>query len=347
MKPLLLIVALATLIISCSALSHFSSKKKRKLKIGPLVLAVSFINLIFGSMTFLWAIGAVEYSQDLMLVLLSFLIIVQTTSLILTLSKIQKNKKIAYPLFLLLIAIIPFILNQDYFHIVIPLSFLITIMTFLTYTEDHESHISMLIAYASVSLILYVLAFVNQSLIFLFLTISSSLFLVFYMEFLKFLKKPHAITTSTKNISPIIPFLKHLIFIIIITNFVFVGTVSVHELGHIVSVKSSNCTDAQIIYDLETFPHTEVSCEDVSQNNKWILAGILLPFIIASLLIFGGGTSIKEIGLEIIGFNIAISYMDMQALGLSKNLSLIFMGAGISLAALGLALLANSRTNHF
>lgn len=347
MKPLLLIVAIVTLVISSAALSHFSSKKKRKLKLGPMVLAISIANLAFGSIAFLWAINVVRYSQNIMLMLLSFLVIVQTSSLILTLSKIQKNKKIAYSLFLLLIAIIPFIINQNYFHVVIPLSLLITIMAFLTYTEDHESHISILIAYASISLILYVLSFVNQNLIFLFLTISSSLFLVFYMEFLRFLKKPHMIAISTRNMSPIIPFLRHLIFIIIMTNFVFVGTVSIYELGHIVSIKSSNCSDAQIVYNLKTFPHTEVNCADTSEINKWILSGILLPVIVASLLIFGGGKSIKEIGLEIIGFDMAISYIDIQKLGLSKNLSLIILGAGISIAVLGLSLLANSRTTDY
>jgi hypothetical protein len=191
----------------------------------------------------------------------------------------------------------------------------------------------------------YLSTFVTTKPTLLLTLISTTLFLFFLAEFLKTLQRPMKIRHYPKPLqtSPIVPFLKHLIFIIIITNFVFIGTVTVHELGHAVSAQISNCEGTRIIYEMNSFPHTEINCENTSLKQNWVLAGILFPLAIALLLMFGGGTSIKEIALEIIGFNLAISYLDYQVLGLPKSISIIVMVFGISLSVLGLALLAKSR----
>ena len=346
MDILLSLIALIMFSISVSSVIWMLKKPKKNKEFSKQILAIAISSLITGKALFLSQFLNVNFPNKVLILAISVLIVIQTISLISIISEIQQNKKIKYSILLLLIAAIPILFNNNYVHVLIPASLLITIMTFLTYTEDHKSHISLLIIYASVSIIFYIVSFLNQNLITLFSIISISMFLIFYVEFLKFLSKPYLIKVSAKNNSPLIPFLKHLVFVIIITNFVFIGTISVHELGHVASVKSSNCEDVKIVYDLKTLPHTEVKCDNTSSRNNWIMAGIFLPLIVALLLMFGGGKSIKEIGLEIIGFNLVLSFSDFQALGFSKIISVDIMIAGIIMTATGLILLTNSRTNH-
>lgn len=348
MQILLLLISITALIITALTGTYlFKKYKLNSLKdFDFFILILSLIYLIFGIFTFIWGISASGLNLENLTILISSLIIIQTIALILILSRLQKNKKIIYPISLLLISILPTFLNKSYFHITIPAAFLVIIMTFLAFANEHKSHISILVAYASLSLMFYLTSFITTKPILLLILVSTTIFLLFLAEFLKFLKIPQKIILNHPRSprSPIILFLKHLIFVIIITNFIFIGTVSTHELGHAVSAQSSECEDTRIIYELNGFPHTEINCEDVPAKQKWILSGILFPFIIALLLMFGGGKSIKEIALEIIGFNLAISYLDFQALGASKIFAVTLMILGIGLSGTGLILLAKSRT---
>ncbi|MCK4997490.1 hypothetical protein KAS08_04245 [Candidatus Pacearchaeota archaeon] len=348
MGVLLLLIAITAFFIPVISSIYLLKKHKAK-TLKPhdlLTLPISITYLIFAIITFFWSMGLQQFTLEKLTTLLASLIIIQTISLILILSKIQKNKKITYQIPLLLLSIIPALINKSYLHITIPVAFLITIMTFLTFIDEHKHHITILIAYASISLMFYLSAFISTKPTLILTLISTTIFLLFFAEFLKTLfvnKKPKHYPAHLQS-SPIIPFLKHLIFIIIITNFVFIGTVAVHELGHAVSAQISDCEGTKIVYEMNGFPHTEINCEDESQKQIWILSGILLPIAIALLLMFSGGTSIKEIALEIIGFSLAIAYLDIQALGIPKSIAIIVTIFGISLSILGLVLLAKSRT---
>ena len=346
MNTSLFLTAVIAFAVFTSSIFWISKKRKSKIKFLSSVLGIALANLVAATATIFISFSKTNSSNEVIILITSIIVAIQTISLISIISEIQHNKKIKYSILFLIIAIIPIVLNSNYVHILIPTSLLITIMIFLTYTEDHKSHISLLLTYSSLSIIFYIISFINQNLIQLFIVISSSMFLIFHVEFLKFLKHPHTIKVSTREISPLIPFLKHIVFIIIITNFVFVGTVSTYELGHIASVKLSDCSDVKVVYDLGGFPYTQINCEDISNQNNWILAGLFLPLTIALLLIFVGGKFMKEIALEIIGFDLAISYIDLQILGISQTIASTISVVGIITAAIGLILLTNSRTNH-
>jgi len=130
------------------------------------------------------------------------------------------------------------------------------------------------------------------------------------------------------------------------TNFIFIGTISIHELGHLAIAKYSDCENVQIIYDSSGFPHTEVICNDITSMTKWILGGILLPFIISVFLIFSDGKSIKEFAIQIIGFNLVISYADLNLLNIPNVVTVFTSIIGASIIALSIFLLAKSRVEQ-
>jgi hypothetical protein len=142
-------------------------------------------------------------------------------------------------------------------------------------------------------------------------------------------------------------FLRYFVFIIILTNFIFIGVLAVHEGGHfLISKLNPDCTLERIVYE-GGLPHTEILCNNsVSSTNKIIFGGIFIPIIIALLLFFGGGTFMKEISLLIIGFNILISYKDFMDLGFSQNISTFFSIFGGIVILLAIGILAKSRTTE-
>lgn len=345
----LILISIISFSIFVLSVNHVRKKVKIvKLKNYDLIIfLISLLFLGFSIFSTICAINFKNFNINNFIAGLSILILAQSTLLIFMLSKIQKNKNILHPIAFLLLALIPTIINPQIIHISIPVSFLVLIMTFLSFTEDHKSHIPTLIIYSSVSIIFYIFSFISKNLILLFTIISFSIFLIFMQELSKFLmtKKDVYIRQNKKSNSRIIPFLRHLIFVIIITNFVFLGTVTIHELGHATSAHFANCENSKIVYELNGLPHTEINCENDSKTNLLILSGIFLPLLIALLLIFANGTSIKEISLEIIGFNLMISYLDFQNLGASKTFATSISIIGGILTILGLTLLVKSRTD--
>jgi hypothetical protein len=319
--------------------SSFNSKEI------PLII-LGLIYITFATILFLWATNSfVSNSTDFLLVF-SIILTIQTACLLTILYKITKNKKIFYALlpFSFLILLISFAPMS--IHFAIPTFLLITLLAFLSITSIHKNTTRYIALYTSVSLFLYLFTIFVEDITPILILISVTLFLIFIIPFLKFLKKtPNRRSYATREPkSPILHFLKHLIFIIIITNFIFIGTVTIHELGHITVAKFSDCENTRIVYEAGLLPRTEVNCSDNSQKQRWILGGIILPFLIAILLMFVGGKFIKEIALEIIGFNLMIAYLDVQALGFSPAIATFTMVSGISISALSLALLAKSRT---
>jgi hypothetical protein len=142
-------------------------------------------------------------------------------------------------------------------------------------------------------------------------------------------------------------FLKYFIFIVILTNFIFIGTITIHEAGHFVFSKIvPGCSFGKIVYE-GNLPHTEILCDNSpNSENMVLLGGILLPILISLLFLFGGGTFMKEIALLIFGFNFVITYQDLLDLGFSKNISIFSSILGGMMILLAIGLLAKSRTTE-
>lgn len=307
--------------------------------------ALALTYLILTITLFLWSFSFLSLDPIDLLLILSIILIIQTVSILTVLYKINQSKKVFYSLTPLLLIIPLLLLSPKSLHITIPISLLILLYSFLSTTSIHEKSTRYLILYSSTSILLYVLSTIWQFLTPVLILISSALFLIFIIQFIKILKsritKKFHLSKSPE--SPVVHFLKHFIFIIIITNFIFIGTVSVHELGHLAASAQSNCEEARIVYELKGLPHTEITCADLKNKNFWILSGIALPFVVAAFLFFGGGKFMKEIAVQIIGFNLIISYLDIKSLNISEALAVFAFVVGVNIVAFSLVFLAKSR----
>ncbi len=337
------ITSIIFLTIFLSLLREIRTKSFNSKEIPLVVLALTY--LVFTITLILWSLNFFTFNLEDLLIIFSIALFVQTACLITVLCKTYQNKKIFYTLlpFTLLVPAVVFF--PSIFHLAIPLSLFITLLSFLYTTSTHDSSTRYLILYTSTSLFLYLFATLWQNIAKSAVFVSLVLFLPFLIYFLKFLKQGSGqnFPIPQEQASPLIHFLKHFVFIIIITNFVFVGTVSVHEFGHLVASSQSGCEEVKIIYELNGLPHTEVNCDDINQKNKWTLGGILLPFIVALLLFLSGGKFIKELALQIAGFNLIISYLDIASLNLSEAITVTSLIAGVTLTIFSLALLVRSR----
>ena len=350
MEVVLFITALATLsiflVILMSLIKEIRTESLNRKEVPLTILALSY--LVFTISLFLWSINFFPFNLSDFLIVFSIVLIVQTICLLTIQYEIKQNKKIFYALFPLALALPIVFYIPNSIHLIIPITLFITLLTFLTTISLHKKVTRYIILYTAVSLFLYLFAVLWQNMITTLTLVSSMLFLLFITSFLKSLKfniqqSPHL---SREPESPLIHFLKHFVFIIIITNFVFIGTISVHELGHLLASSQSDCEESKIIYELEGLPHTQIKCTDTSQQNLWILGGILLPFAIAFFLFFSGGKFIKEFSAQIVGFNLILSYLDIMALGFSKAIATFSLVSGIILATFSLALLVKTRVDN-
>lgn len=344
MEIIFFTIFLTTLVIATITLSPFIKNKSFGKKGGPLII-LSTAYLVFSITLFLWVTKILEFKPQDLTALFSIVLIIQTTSLLLIQSRLKQNKKLLYPLSFFALLIPSLIYNPFLIHLAIPISLLILLLTFTSTVSLHEKSTRYLIPYTSVSLFLYLFSILWQNLFQLMTLASSCLFLLFIINFIKFIKTNSKRTFLKKYPieSPLISFLKHFVFIIIMTNFIFIGTVSIHEFGHLAVSSSSNCEGTKIVYELKGLPHTEVDCKDSSEKNKWIIGGVLLPFLIAAFLFFSGGKFIRELSFQIIGFNMIISYLDLILLNISEALAKVCLVSGIIISILSLAFLVKTR----
>lgn len=345
-----LIGVLSSLVI-LSTVYHFFRKVNygRNIGIDLSVIVVSLSYLILSLAFFIWSFEIFSFERIDFLVVYSFTLLLQTFGLVSILYHYNQNKKVFFSLFAIL-ALIPLAtINIFYLHFLIPLSLFIILLSFLTFSDSHQKSTSFLIAYASLSLFGYLVSFVFERFIVVSVLISTLLFFLFFYNFLEILRnhqKPF-LPPKKKEESIIVSFLKHFIFIIIITNFIFIGTVSIHEIGHLVASSASPyCEGERIVYELDELPHTETECSDTRSEIIWVLAGLVLPATIALTLFFVGSGIMRELALQIFGFNLLISYRDLIALGSSKFLSLFGVFIGVLFLILSIVLMARSRTQQ-
>ena len=267
---------------------------------------------------------------------------------------IRKSKKLFYLLSIYLIPALSLFLELSFSNLLLISSFLLIIILFILLISSpaFSNSSRFAIFYASISLFLHSILLFQGEFSPVICVISNSFFLAFFFFFLIDLNKLPLDFFEKKNLklkhnNYVFDFLRYFVFIIILTNFIFVGVLSIHEGGHFIASKlSPNCGLERIVYE-GGLPHTEILCanSDVS-TNLVIFGGILLPLLVALLMFFGGGTFMKEISLLIIGFDILISYKDFIDLGFSQNVSTFFSIFGGAIVLLAIGILAKSRTTE-
>ncbi len=353
---LFLLNALISLAIAIFLIFNFIINNKKYPKLGNaflLLFLMGFIFLIYSLVFSLVVFNVTTYNPSDFLFIHSILISVESIFLLILIYNIRKNKKIFYLLFIYLIFIFSILMGWNFPNFLLISSLmLIMILFILLISIPQFARISKFaIFYCSISLLLEViLIFKNQSSILMSL-ISNLFFFVFILFFVIDLKKIPFSSSEKKHSFKkkyyLFDFIRYFIFIVILTNFVFIGTIAIHESGHFfVSKLFTDCDLERIVYE-GSLPHTEILCGNSPDSlGIIILGGIFVPVLVAFLFFFGGGTFMKEISLLILGFNIVISYKDFIDLGFSNVLSSFFSMFGGAIIILGILILAKSRTTE-
>lgn len=340
------IVSLAiALLLGLNFFKHFKNKK-----VHDIVNYLSFIGALYffvSVFSFLWAFEVLDYSSEDFLFLYSLVVLIQSIFLFLVIYRISENKRLFYFLFFYLIIFLSFFSSAfNFLYLFLITSFLLTLLFFinLCFRRDVYSKIGYMgIFYSSFSLLLYTLLLFRIGEVFVFSVFSNFFFLILAFIFLRDIKKyPKSRKKKRKRKIPrFLVFLRFFVFILILTNFVFIATIAIHEFGHLTVSRFYDCSYSRIVYDEDI--HTEFLCSEIPNNSVVILGGVLLPFIIAVFLLILGGKFIKDISLLIISFNLLASNRDFLELGLSGNIVMLSLILGVLFLIAGIVLLVKSR----
>ncbi len=346
------ISSLIALIISGYLIFDFFKKLKNDSykKSSNLFFILSLSYLIFAIFLFLWSFNIFIFQLNDFYSLYSLMILFQTFLLFYLIYVFRDKKRIFYFFFCYLTIFSYGLIGVSIPHLLLISSFLIILLLFILmiYVPHFEKISFLAILYASVSLIIQIFTIFYEKFLIFGSLISNIFFMFFIFYFLKRIERfPIEFFNKKRKIkkrNPLVDFLRYFVFIIILTNFIFIGTITVHEAGHLLSSRAYDCGFDRIIYE-SGLPHTEILCgDDFASLENVILGGMLLPLLIAILLFFAGGTFIKEVSLLIAGFNFMISYKDIIDLGFTRNISLFFSLIGGILILVAIILLAKSRT---
>ncbi len=322
-------------------------------KILFLFLIIGIIFLINSIIFLLWSFNVFVYSPQDFLIVHSTLTSIEAIILLIILYRLRNNKKIFYLLLIYLISISSIMLgwNVPHFFLISSLALMFMLFLLLISNQQFKRIAKFAIFYCSISLLLEVVFLLKNQLSPITGLVSNLFFFLFIFFFLIDLKEiPYTGYENKVKISRsnyFFDFLRYFIFIIILTNFVFIGTLAIHEAGHFFVAKMvPDCGLEKIVYEGK-LPHTEILCDNSTNSiDKILLGGFLVPVIVALLFFFGGGKFMKETSFLIIGFDILIAYKDFIELGLSSIVSTIFSIFGAIVVILAILALAKSRTTE-
>jgi len=330
---------------------HKEDRVKRVIWYFLLIGCLYFIIAIF---SFIWSFSILEYIETDFLFIYTLIILLQSFFLFIILYQVMYNRKLFYFLIsYIVIFFLVLLLGILYMNYFIVASFLFMLLTFIGLVMTKQNYRVpgyFGIIYCIVSIFLHALFFLNIGCLCYFNVVSNFLFFIFVFYFFRKLEEcpPEIVVKKgSRKKNYFIVFLSHFVFMLVLINFIFVGTIVLHEFGHLAVSNFYDCEYGKIVYE-GGFPRTEIVCSDPNQDNSFLLvSGLLFPFIIAILLLIVGGKFLREIALLLIGFNLVISFKDFTDLGMHDNIIMFFIILGIFLAIAGIILLARSKTEEY
>lgn len=307
---------------------------------------------LLGVMSIFWAFNLSEYSVLDFLIMYSIILAVQTAAIFKMVYNLTGNKMLFYLLAVYSLILISFISSIALAYLINIGSFLVILILFLHL--NYRSSVSRKFVYAGISYSL--ISIISQTLLligrgdaYIYSLVSIFIFLIA----LFFLSRETGTLTETRIASKkiktdglAIKVIKYFVFLVVMSNLVFIGTIGAHEFGHFAISKLYGCSHRGIVYE-SGLPHTEVLCQNIQNTFFILVGGSALPIIISILLLVIGGTFLKEIALLMMGFNFIIANKDLLDLGMSYNLVVFLFVGGAILAIAGLIALAKSRAEGF
>src|SRR3989339_455349 len=302
--------------IFLSVKSFLFYKTKDYHKISFYFFVIGLLYLFLSLFSFVWFFGFLNYSPEDFLFLYSFLIVFQSLLFFRIIYFMSLHKKLLY-------------LFMD-----------------LIFRDDNYQALGYFgMFYSILGLSFETLLIFQIGNVYLLNLLLNLVFCFFIFIFIKDLQKIPLVSKEDLNKGPRPPFLVilgHLFFIIIFVNFIFIGTIGIHEFGHFSISKFYNCDYRKIVYE-DDFFHTEVLCDGKIDNSFVLLGGILAPFLLAILLFFIGGKFMKEMAFLLSGFNFLAIAKDLQDFGLSQNLIFAVLLLGGSFLIYGIIIISKLR----
>lgn len=306
-------------------------------KIGRISRTVALFGLVYGGLalfSFLWGFSLLPFSLMEFFAVFAVFAVLQTLLFFRLVFLFSRSRHLFYygVLYLCLLPLLFVSLHYASFFVSL-LSYLLSLLLFSSFLSQRPSfHLLgyLGIGYSALSIAFLLAVFFSSFSASLFLVFSSLFLLVLFSLLLSDLseKAPSRRSSSPSSSPYFLTFVQYFVFVLTITNFVFIGTIAIHEFGHYALSQYYGCEHARVIFD-SNFPRTEVLCsqDEFAPFITW--AGILLPLGVAALLFFVGGVFMREIAFLVVGFNLLASHHDLLSLGVSEGLSLavVFLGA--------------------
>jgi hypothetical protein len=345
-----IIYFLVFILMISNFLKHYNNKRINKLVHSISSFAIS--SFILSIMFFFWSF-LLDYNAKDYLLIFSVVVVFQSIMLFRTIYLFDKNKKLFYLLFLYLFSLFSVIFTSlNFSQVLLSISFLLFMIVLLNFSSRFPVYRKVGffgIFYASISLFCQLFVLFNKIDILYFSIMSNILLLGFLAVFLREIKENPPILKE-KNVckkeSILFSFLKYFVFVITLVNFIFLGTIGVHEIGHLFASRFYDCDYRRIVYE-ENLPRTEVLCKDIGTTKFMLLGGVAFPLAVALIMILIGGSFIREIAVLAMGFNLLFSYSDLIDFGISENIALVLGVLGVMLVIIGIALLARARIEEF
>ncbi len=323
---------LAIAILSFYIYFSFYKKGAAIKQIGNILGVNGIFYLTFSFLSILGFSMILVPSQDFILIH-TILTVMSTVLLLYSVYKITANKNLIYLFLLFLVTIFSIIYSiNTFFLTTIIISYLLLIIVFLDLVIFANFYLKTSgyfgIAYTILSalFLLLIISGVEPSGLLWFIP-NTILFFVFLFIFLDI--KNLGIIKSEKSkgkkpptiFSYILLFFKFLLFIMSISPFVLLSTISIHEVGHALSAQYYGCEYSKaVIYDILGSPHTEIRCSSEYNDTVLTLGGVLAPFIFLLIFLLIGNEFTTKISWLILGFSLLISYGDLNSLSISKNI---------------------------
>lgn len=355
MKENLIFNSIISLAIVVLVIVNYFKHSKNE-KVIKIIHNLSFIAIIYAIIlifSLFWLFDILLFSSQDYLVIYTLVIVIQSIIFFKIYYLFSGNNNLYYILTVYFLGFFSiFARTYNFLFLIIIISFLLHLIIFVmfSYRADEYKKIGYLgIFYSLLSIIFSVIVMNNLTEIYFFSVIINVVFFILLYYFFKDLNLYPPIYKKYKQYNAsmyFFKFLRYFIFVVVLTNFVFIGTIGVHELGHYVMSKVYDCESSRIVYEND-FPRTEVMCTNLESNKNLVVGGFIFPFILAIFLFSLGGSFLKDISLEIIGFNFIISYHDFLELGLTDNLIMGAMILGIIFVVMGIMYLAKSITEDY
>ena len=323
---------LAVSILAFYAFLYFYNKGRAQQRIGSIIGVNGIFYLIFSFLLMSWLFGLLNPIEEDFLIMTFALTSASSVLLLYLVYKITSNRNLIYLFILYLVTVFSIILSLSSFFLFSMLaSYLLMVIVFLDvifYSNYHLKRAGVFgLVYVLFCTLFLALDFFNFDYVSLPWFIPGIfMFLVLYFIFkdvkeLKILKdiKPK----SRKNfiLGSAEVYIKFMIFIVSISSFIFISTISVHELGHVMVAKFYECEHTKaVIYGIMGAAHTEIQCSSYYNNTLLTLSGLFSTLAISLIFFLTGGGFTKRLSFLILGFSLLIMYGDLRDLHMSSNI---------------------------